>query len=282
MTAFFILCAADPAHAAPPSCSFVSGIRNGSISFGNIDPSSTGAAYGTIIQQVSFTCNKNNLAYIISVTPASGWTLASGGNAMPFTVGVAPSGTYTNTPVSLLIMPPSAGASSLLQTDYQNARGGTYTNAGAIQITISFGGPLSPITATLPIGSITGTVINTCKANSPGTLNFVIDPSITGTVNSTLSPDLQIQCTKGDPVSVSAASTCGGKMYSSFPTCSGNSIPYTFTCMGNATSCSGSTTGNGFGVPGTGLGIGGSVNSINYQNAVVGNYGDLQVLTITY
>jgi len=71
-------------------------------------------------------------------------------------------------------------------------------------------------------------------------------------------------------------------MYSSFPTCSGNSIPYTFTCMGNATSCSGSTTGNGFGVPGTGLGIGGSVNSINYQNAVVGNYGDLQVLTITY
>ena len=279
---FFILSVAYPAHAQQPSCSFVGGISNGSISFGNIDPSSASTAYGTIIQQISFTCNKNVRAYTISVTPASGWSLVSGGNTIPFTIGITPSGTFTGTPINLLIAPPSPGASSILQTDYQNARGGAYTNAGPINITISYGGPLPPITATLASGSINATVINTCKANSPGTLSFVINPSITGTVNATLSPDLQIQCTKGDSVSVSSASTCGGKMYSSFPTCSGNNIPYTFTCMGNATSCSGNTAGNGFGVLGTALGIGGSVSSVNYENAAVGTYGDLQILTITY
>jgi len=45
----------------PPSCSFVSGISTGSISFSNIDPSSAGNLYGTVTQQVSFTCNVSSV-----------------------------------------------------------------------------------------------------------------------------------------------------------------------------------------------------------------------------
>jgi hypothetical protein len=95
--------------------------------------------------------------------------------------------------------------------------------------------------------------------------------------SATITPDMLIKCTNGDSVVITASSTCGGaapRLDSAYPACGGAQIPYTFTFVSSA-------TGLGFGtaIP---LNIGGSANSANYQNAPVGNYGDLQTLTITY
>ena len=263
------------------TCSFV-GTSTGSISFSNIDPSSTGTIYGTVIQQVSFTCNVTGLAYAISVSPASGWTMTSGSNELPFTLGVAPIGTYTGTAVNLLINPPSTSASSVIQINFQNLPALTYAIAGAIQMTVAWTG--GSIVATIPIGGVSGTIMNTCVVSqSPGTLTFDIDPSAVGMTSATISPDMQIKCTKNDNITITASSMCGGAMYSSYPpACSGSIIPYTFTCLGSATTCSGNTTGQGFSGSVISIGISGSVSSVNYKNAPVGNYGDLQTLTITY
>jgi hypothetical protein len=263
------------------SCSFV-GTSTGNISFSNIDPSSAATIYGTVVQQVSFNCNTTGLAYAISVSPGSGWTMTSGSNTLPFTLGIAPNGTYAGTAVNLLIDPPSAGSSSIVPVNFQNLPALTYSNAGAVTITVAWAG--GSIVATVPIGGVSGTIINTCViSQSPGALTFSIDPSVIGTTNATISPDLQLKCTKNGNVTITASSICGGAMYSSYPpSCSGSSIPYTFTCLGSATTCSGNTTGLGFSGSGISLGLSGSVSSNNYKNAPVGSYGDLQTVTITY
>jgi hypothetical protein len=264
---------------SPPSCSFVGGISTGSISFANIDPSSIGNLYGTVTQQLSFTCNVNPMAYTVSVNPSSGWIMQSGANTMAYTPGIGASGTYSGVAVNLLI-PSGVGASFISQPAYQNAPSGVYTNSATLNITVSwtFGGPGS-IIATIPAGNMSGTVINTCMVTqSPGTLTFDIDPSIAGTTNATISPDMQIKCTKDDSVAITASSACGGatpKLDSAYPACGGSTIPYTFNFLANA-------TGQGFGGAGISLNIGGSAKSADYENAPVGNYGDRQTLTITY
>jgi hypothetical protein len=254
-------------------CSFVSGISNGTISFGNIDPSSASNIYGTVSQQVSFTC-VTKPSYTITVTPSSGWTLTSGSNTISYTLGVAPSGTYSGTAVNLLIAPPSTSASSITPANFQNAPAGTYSNASAISISVNYG--TGTLTASLPTGNVTGTVIPICAVSqSPGTLTFNINPSITGTTSGTISPDMQIKCTKNDSFSIAAASSCGGLSQTYPPTCGGSIIPYTFGFS------PGYSSGQGFGVA-IPMNISGSVSSTNYQNAPVGNYGDLRTLTITY
>jgi len=219
------------------------------------------------------------MAYTVSVNPSSGWIMQSGANTMAYTPGIGASGTYTGVAVNLLI-PSGVGATFISQPAYQNAPSGVYANSATLNITVSwiFGGPGS-IIATIPVGNLGGTVINTCVVTqSPGTLIFNIDPSIAGTTNATISPDMQIKCTKNDSVAITAWSACGGatpKLDSAYPACGGNTIPYTFNYLTNA-------TGQGFGGAGVSLNIGGSANSANYENAPVGNYGDRQTLTITY
>lgn len=267
------------------TCSFVSGISSGAISFSSIDPSLSGTVYGTVTQQISFTCTISPIAYSITVSPSSGWTLQSGSNTMPFTPGITGNGTYTGTPVNLLIASGS-GASSILQTNFNNAPAGLYGNGSAITISVNFSGLASPITATLPINSVSGTVISICTVSqSPGTLTFNIDPSISGTTSATISPDMQIKCTRNSPVTISASSSYGGaspKMQcTSSGSCGTSQIPYTFKIM-NSSSWPVSTTGAGFGGAGIAMQISGSVSSSDYANAPIGTYGDTETVTISY
>jgi hypothetical protein len=252
------------------NCAFI-GSTTGGISFNVIDPSVTpGPILGTVTQQISFTCNAG-VAYTVTANPASGWTIG----AIPYTPDFIATGTGLGaTPITLL-----TANSQIIQADYANAVAGLYTNAQPITLIISWvaaGG--GSIVATIPAGSVSGTVINTCAiSQSPGTLTFAIDPSVPGMTNATVLPDMQIQCTRNDTVTIAASSKCGGatpRMDTAYPACGGSQIPYTF----NFTS---SVTGLGFGI-GIPLNLGGSANSANYENAPVGNYGDLQTLTITY
>ncbi len=257
------------------NCTFV-GSNIGSISFSNIDPSTTpGPILGTVTQQINFTC-KSGMAYTVTASPASGWTMVSGGNSIAYTLGFTASGSG----LGAASIPLLTTTSQILQTDYANAAGGYYANSQPITLTVSWtlGGGGS-IDATLPAGNVSGTVINTCAVSqAPGTLIFNIDPSITGTTSGTISPDMQIKCTMGDTVTITASSKCGGatpKLDTAYPVCGGSAIPYTFNFLG-------STTGQGFGGTGIPLQLGGSVSSANYANAPVGSYGDQQTLTIQY
>jgi hypothetical protein len=252
------------------NCAFV-GTTTGGISFNLIDPSiSPGPILGTVTQQISFTC-KLGMAYTVTANPASGWTIGT----IPYTPGFVAAGTGLGaTPIALLTT-----NSQIIQADYANAVAGLYTNAQPITLTISWAaGGGGSIVATIPAGSVSGTVINICAVSqSPGTLSFAIDPSIPGITNATVLPDMQIQCTRNDTVTISALSKCGGatpRMDTAYPACGGSQIPYTFNFTTNV-------TGQGFGI-GIPLNIGGSANSTNYENAPVGNYGDLQTLTISY
>jgi hypothetical protein len=205
--------------------------------------------------------------------------MVSGGNTILYTLGYAAGGVGTGAPVALL-----ANTTQISQPDYTNAPAGGYANNQPVSFTISWtqGGGGS-IIATLPAGSVNGTVINTCVVSqSPGTLTFAIDPSASAAA-ATLSPDLLIKCTMGNAVSISAASACGGALYSAYPpSCSGYGIPYLFTCLGSGAGCSGNIAGGGFAGSGIPLQIGGSATSAGYENAPVGTYGDLQTVTISY
>jgi hypothetical protein len=255
---------------APGNCTFV-GSNTGSISFNIIDPSTTpGPILGTITQQIQITC-KSGLAFTVAANPASGWTMDSGANSIAYTPGFIASGTgLCATPIDLLTT-----SSQILQADYMNAVGGAYANTQAVNLTVSWttaGG--GSIIASLPAGGVSGTVINTCAVfQAPGTLTFNIDPSVSGVTTATISPDMQLMCTRNSSVAVTASSACGG-MDSAYPACGGSKIPYAFNYLT-------SITGQGFGtaVP---LNISGSATSANYENAPVGAYGDLQTLTITY
>jgi hypothetical protein len=259
---------------APGNCTFV-GTNNGGISFNNIDPSTLpGPVLGTVTQQILFTC-RAGMAYSVTANPASGWTINSGANAVPYTLGFTPGGTGLGAaPISLLTT-----NSQIIQADYANAFSGMYVNSQPITLTVSWTqGGGGAILATIPAGSVNGAVLNTCVVSqAPGTLTFNIDPSVTGTTNATISPDMQIKCTNGDSVSISAVSQCGGaapKLDSAYPACGGTMVPYTFNFLS-------STTGLGFAGAGISLGLGGSVSSVNYQDAPEGNYGDRTTLTIT-
>lgn len=256
----------------PGTCTFV-GTNTGAIAFGAIDPSTPGPILGTVTQQIQFTCNAGK-TYTVAATPASGWTMNSGANTIPYTLGFITGGTGLGaTPIDLL-----PTTTQILPADYLNAAVGAYGNNNAVSLTISWTAPAGSITATLPIGSVSGTVISTCTVSqTPGVLSFNIDPSVAGSTNATIAPDMQITCSKNNNVLITASSKCGGatpKLDNAYPACGGNQIPYSFTFTSG-------TTGQGFGtaIP---LNIGGSASSTDYQNSPVGNYGDLQTLTISY
>ncbi len=267
------------------NCTFV-GSNIGSISFSNIDPSTTpGPILGTVTQQINFTC-KSGMAYTVTASPASGWAMVSGGNSMAYTLGFTASGAGLGAaPIPLLTT-----TSQILQTDYANAAGGYYANSQPITLTVSWtlGGGGS-IDATLPAGIVSGTVINNCLVTTaPGIMTFSIDPSISGTTSATISPDMQINCTKGDAVTISASSQNGGAApaikCTTPATCGTSQIPYTFKVLNsNAWPVAVPPASiTGFGGAGVSLGLSGSVNSVDYANAPVGSYADVETLTINY
>ncbi len=250
---------------------------NGTISFGNIDPSLAITIYGTVTQQVSFTCLLGQ-AYTVTASPASGWTMTSGTNTIPYTLGIAASGTYSGAAVNVLT-PPGTGGSSITPANFQNKPAGSYKNPSLVRVYVRYTAISTQRTFTVSLAAATGvigTVISTCAVSqSPSTLTFNINPSVTGTVSGTILTDMQIKCTKGSSFSISAASSCSGLSKTYPPTCGGYIIPYTFGYS------PGYTSGQGFGIA-IPMNISGSVSSTNYQNAPVGSYGDLQTLTITY
>jgi len=267
------------------NCTFV-GSNTGSISFSNIDPSTTpGPILGTVTQQINFTC-KSGMAYTVTASPASGWTMVSGGNSIAYTLGFTASGAG----LGAASIPLLTTTSQILQTDYANAAGGYYANSQPITLTVTWtlGGGGS-IDATLPAGTVSGTVINNCLVTTaPGIMTFSIDPSISGTTSATISPDMQINCTKGDAVTISASSQNGGAApaikCTTPATCGTSQIPYTFKVLNsNAWPVAvPSASITGFGGAGVSLGLSGSVNSVDYANAPVGSYADVETLTINY
>ncbi len=271
---FTIVCTVNTAHAA---CAFVGG-STGRIAFNNINPSLPGPILGTVTTQVNFHCN-NGRAFTVTAAPASGWNLTSGANSMPYTLGFVASGTGLG---GGTLIPLLTNTSQIIMSNYQNAAGGGYTNSQAVTLTISCptcGG--APIVATIPLGNVTGTIINTCvkQLPSPGTLTFTMDPSVSGTTTATISPDLKIKCTKNySAIFITSSSLCGvASPKMGLGGCGGYLIPYLFP-IGNP-----NPTGNGFG-PGTdiSLGIGGSASSVNYANAPLGAYSDIETVTINY
>jgi hypothetical protein len=275
---FLIVIRVDIAGAA---CNFVSGASTGRIAFNNIDPSTTpGPVLGTVTQQINFKCG-NNQAFTVTAVPASGWTIISGANSIPYSLGFTASGIGTGTGGGQPAIPLLTNTTSITQANYQNAVAGVYANTQAITFTIRWtSGGGGTITASIPVGNVTGTVINTCTVTqSAGTLTFNIDPSLVGTTSGAIAQDLRIKCTKNSSVAISALSKCGGgapALDTAYPTCGGSKIPYTFNILTG-------TSGNGFGTGNDiSLGIGGSASSVNYMNAPFGNYGDLETITVSY
>jgi len=252
---------------AASSCAFT-GSTTGAISFGAIDPSlSPGPVLGAVTLQIPFNCAVG-VAYTVTANPASGWSMVSGANTIAYTLDYTMSGTGLGaTPINLLTT-----NSRINQADYQNAPVGAYMTAQPVSFTLAWAG--GALVASLPAGSVNGTVLSKCVVSqAPGMLTFAIDPSVAGSASATITPDMQIKCTRNSSVTVTALSSCGG-LSSTYPVCGGSLIPYTFNYLPNV-------TGQGFGT-GISLNIGGSATSANYENAPVGSYGDLQTLTITY
>jgi hypothetical protein len=257
------------------ACAFV-GPGTGGISFGAIDPSTTGQIYNTVTGQVFFECD-TSLTYSFTTNPVN--PQMTGANTMPFTLVPAATGlNITNTTQIPLL----TTASNILQADYQNAVAGA-SNSGNITVTISWAGTSTgSINATV---TATGSVLSTCAVSqAPGTLTFNIDPSISGTTYATIAPDMQIKCTNGDTVNISATSQNGGaspKLDCISASCGSAQIPYTFTMLGGS-AWPVSTMGTGFGGAGVSLNIGGSVNSTDYADAPIGVYSDVETVTINY
>ena len=215
------------------------------------------------------------MAYTVTANPASGWTMNSGADIIPYTPGFIAGGAGLGaTPIALLTT-----NSQILQANYANAPAGSYANSQPVTLTVGWtvagGGAIS---ATIPAGGVSGSVSTTCSVSqAAGAMTFVIDPSVAGVTSAVISPDMQIKCTKNANVAITSWSACGGAapaLDSAYPACGGTKIPYTFNFLNNV-------TGQGFGT-GIALNIGGSTASANYENAAVGNYSDLQTLTITY
>jgi hypothetical protein len=280
ITALFLLAlagTAGTAYAARMSCSFVGG-TSGDISFPNIDLTTSGTVYGNVNTQVSFVCTKNQ-SYTITVNPVSGWTLQSGANSIPYTLGVAPSGSYAGAQVDLLV-PSGLGASAIAQADYQSAPVASYANTSPIFITVSWGtgGAAGSIQATLPSGSVRAAVVDSCTAPVNGSMNFTIDPSGSGTLNFSTTDagntPPTVTCTQNAVHAVSCSSAHLNKLTIGND---GSTDPISYTITG----CPSTITGGGISSP-TPINFGISILQSAYQNAKAGPHSDTISVLVTY
>lgn|SRR5574341_59410 len=266
---------AQKAHAVPMSCSFVGGISNGAISFGAIDPTAAGTVYGTVTTQVQFTCTKNN-PITVTTAPASGWQLSSGPGTIAYTLGVNNIASGPTAPTDVFI-PSGAGASNITQAQYINAPAGAYSNSSAINVTISWTAPVGSITATLPIGSVGGTVTNACSVTGSPALDFGagLDASIIGPYPATVTLPV-IKCTMSDSVTITEDYGVNRLGMQHRLRSGANYVNYNFgfstplSGLGGATDIGGSLAMNAS-IPVGGL-----------DNAPAGTYTDTITLTLTY
>ncbi len=256
----------------PSGCSF-NGTNTGSILFGNIDPMDANPVVGTVTSP-QFTCSAG-MSYTVTVNPASGWQLSSGSNTIGHTLGVTPSGTYAGTAVAVF----TAGGSTLSQSQYGNAPAGVYLNASATTVTISFSG--GSLTASLPVGSVTGTVLNTCKVTASPALNFGTLDGVTnaGGATAAVTPP-SMMCTMGTPVMVTSN---GGLNFSGTPRLKDSSTNYINYNVSFTSSLSGAGASTDIGGSGAGhLAMGGTIPPGALDNAPAGMYSDTLTLTISY
>jgi large repetitive protein len=252
--------------------------NNENISFGNIDPTAgAGTIYGTLNTGVQLDCSQNTVC-TITTTPAGGWSLSSGSNTMLYTLCTAPSGaTYGTTPTNIF----PVNCSNLTQPQYLNAPAGTYANTSAITVTVSWtssgGGSL---VATLPIGSVTATVMNVCSVNGSPALAFGALDAATNASGATATVTApSIMCTMSDPVTVS---NNGGLNYSGTPRMKSGTdyINYNFSSAGSLTGAGGTTDIGGSGAGH--LALGATIPAGALDNVPAGTYNDTITLTISY
>lgn len=254
------------------ACSFVSG-SNGAISFGNLDPTTSAAVAGTVTTPVQFTCS-SGLAYSVTVNPSSGWQVSSGSNTIGYSLGAAPGGTSTGAAVDLF----TAG-STIAPGQYVNAPAGNYANTSAVTATVSWTG--GSITASLPVGGVTATVISECAvAGSPSVSFGVLDAvANAGGAAATVTPP-SIRCTMDSSVSIADN---GGLNFSGTPRlkdASGNYIPYNINYASSLTGSGGLTDVGGSGAGRLSLSASMPANALD--NAPAGTYSDTVTLTISY
>lgn len=254
-------------------CQFVGGTSTGSISFGTIDPTGSAAVIGSVTTPVQFTCS-TSLAYTVTVNPVSGWQLTSGSNTMGYTLGTATSGTYGGTAVNVF----TPSGSNITQAQYVNVPAGTYSNTSAINVTIAWTG--GSMVASLPIGSVTGTVDNVCSVTGTPSISFGTLDAITnsGGATATIVPS-SIMCTMGGSVNVTSD---GGLHYSGTPQMrlGTNYISYNVSFNSSLTGAGGATNigGNGAGR----LSLSSTISAGALDNAPAGAYNDTITLTISY
>ena len=258
----------------PADCYF-NGSSTGSISFNNIDPSTPGSILGTVTQQINFIC-KNNFPYTVTANPASGWTLNSGSNTIPYSLGFIGSGTGTGASTALL-----TNATQIIQADYESARAGAYSNLQPVTFTLSWtGGGGGSIIASLPAGSVSGSLINTCTSPVNGMITFNIDPSSAGPITAATT-DVgnsapTVKCTNGYTPGVSCTSNNSYKLTIGND---GVTDPIAYTITG----CPAGITGQGFAIgTTTPINFGLSLAQVYYQNAKVGAHADTITMTVTY
>lgn len=256
-----------------PSCSFV-GSSSGAIAFGSIDPTSSVAVIGSVTTPVQFICSAG-LPYTITVNPSSGWQLSSGSNAMGYTPGVAINGTYAGVAVDVF----TAGGSVITQGQYVNAPAGSYSNASSVTVTVSYSG--GSITASLPVGSVTAAVQNSCSVSGSPSLNFGTLDAVTNSGGSAASViSSSIMCTMGASVTVT---NDGGLNYagtSRLIDSSSNYVNYNFTYNSPLTGAGGATDIGGSGAGH--LGMSAAIPAGALDNAPAGIYTDTMTLTISY
>ena len=252
------------------SCSFVGG-STGAISFGAIDPTSPSTVLGTVNTPVQFTCSPVGTAYTISASPAGNWQLTSGSNTLGYTLGVATSGTYGGTAVNVF----TPNGSTISQGQFVNAPAGTYANASAVNVTIGYSG--GSIVASLPTGSVTGAVQNSCAVTGSGSLNFGTVDAVThagGAIASAALPS--IVCTMGSPVSVTSDNGLNYSGSLRMKDSAANYINYNLSFTTPLTGAGGLTNIGGS------LGLGATMPAGALDNAPAGMYSDTVTLTISY
>jgi len=259
---------------APGDCYF-NGSATGGISFNNIDPSTPGQINGTVTQQINFTC-KATFPYTVTANPASGWTLVSGVNTIPYTLGFTAGGTGTGIASALL-----TNATQIIQADYASALAGAYSNSQPVTFTISWtGGGGGSIIASLPVGSVSGSLINTCSSPVNGTILFTIDPSSGGPITASTADAGNtaptVKCTNNYSPGVSCTSGSG---YVLTIGNDGVTDPIAYAISG----CPAAIIGQGFAIgTATPINFGLSLAQANYQNARAGAHTDTITVTVTY
>jgi len=253
-------------------CAF-NGASTGSISFGNIDPTLADPVIASVTSP-QFTCSTGT-AYTISVNPAGGWQISSGANTIGYTLGVAPSGTYGASPVDVF----TANGSSMTQAQYVNAPAGAYANTSPVTATVSWTG--GSMTASLPIGSVTGSVQNACLVTGSPALSFGTVDAVTNAAGATATvvPPV-VKCTTNASISVSDN---GGLNYSGSPRLKDSSGNYINYSVGHSTLLNGAGGTTDIGGNGASrLNLQATIPAGALDNAPAGAYSDTITLTLSY